>query len=127
MGTSSGSPIHFVREKDTKSLFITEGGLKGDIAHAISNNTFTCVAGVNQYSSLKPFLEKFVAENKTEFIYEAYDMDKFLNTICKGDYNTDCIKCEYYSKYLDKKVKNIEVFRYLSNESYYFRKKMENI
>lgn len=35
-------------------------------------------------------------------------MDKFLNTICKGDYNTDCIKCEYYSKYLDKNVKNIE-------------------
>lgn len=108
MGTSSGSPIHFVGEKDTKSLFITEGGLKGDIAHALSNNTFACVAGVNQYSSLKPFLEKFVAENKTEFIYEAYDMDKFLNTICKGDYNTDCINCEYYSKYLEKKVKNIE-------------------
>lgn len=108
MGVSSGSPIHFVGEKDTKILFITEGGLKGDIAHAISNNTFACVAGVNQYTTLKPFLEKFVAENKIKLIYEAYDMDKFLNTICKGDYNSDCIQCEHYSKYINEKVKDIE-------------------
>ena len=35
----------------------------------------------------------------TEAVYEAYDMDKLLKNVCRGDYNEKCAHCESYRKY----------------------------
>ena len=96
-GTPSGSPVHLSGELGAKTLFITEGPLKGDLAHALSGRTFGCVPGVNQYANLIPFL-KTMKELGTEFVYEAYDMDKRLKPVCRGDYNEKCSFCEQYRK-----------------------------
>lgn len=97
MGTSSGSPTHLVGKPGDGTVFITEGPLKGDLAHALSGRTFGCVPGVNQYANLPPFLQKMKLLG-TEFVYEAYDMDKLLKPVCRGDYNEKCRYCETYRK-----------------------------
>lgn len=53
------------------------------IAHALSGRTFVCVPGVNQFANLPAFLEQMKGLG-TEYIYEAYDMDKILKTECSG-------------------------------------------
>ena len=98
MGTSSGSPVHLAGSTGEKTIFITEGPLKGDLAHALSGRTFGCVPGANQYANLPPFLQAMKLMG-TEAVYEAYDMDKLLKTVCRGDYNEKCANCESYRKY----------------------------
>ncbi len=98
MGTSSGSPVHLAGSPGEKTIFITEGPLKGDLAHALSGRTFGCVPGANQYANLPPFLQAMKLMG-TEAVYEAYDMDKLLRTVCRGDYNEKCAHCESYRKY----------------------------
>ena len=97
LGTSSGSPVHLAGSPGEKTVFITEGPLKGDLAHALSGRTFGCVPGANQYANLPPFLQA-VKLMGTENVYEAYDMDKLLKTVCRGDYNEKCVHCENYKK-----------------------------
>ena len=97
MGVSSGSPVHLVGESGAKVVFVTEGPLKGDVAHFLSGRTFACVPGANQYANLASFLKTMKALG-TEFVYEAYDMDKLLKPVCKGDYNEKCQYCEHYRK-----------------------------
>lgn len=97
MGTTSGSPVHLSGEPGAKVLFVTEGPLKGDVAFALTGRTFASVPGVNQYANLEPFLKAMKAMG-TEFVYEAYDMDKLLSPVCKGDYNEKCIHCPSYKK-----------------------------
>lgn len=96
-GTSSGSPVHLAGNPGEKTVFITEGPLKGDLAHALSGRTFGCVPGANQYANLPPFLQE-MKRMGTQSVYEAYDMDKLLKTTCMGDYNEKCIQCENYRK-----------------------------
>lgn len=96
-GTSSGSPTHLAGEQGAGTVFITEGPLKGDLAHALSGKTFGCVPGANQYANLPAFLSE-MKEYGTAFIYEAYDMDKLLKPICKGDYNEKCSYCPQYQR-----------------------------
>lgn len=98
MGTSSGSPIHLAGTPGERTIFVTEGPLKGDLAHALSGRTFGCVPGANQYANLPLFLQA-MKQMGTEMVYEAYDMDKLLKTICRGDYNEKCIHCENYRKF----------------------------
>ena len=98
MGASSGSPVHLAGSPGEKTIFITEGPLKGDLAHALSGRTFGCVPGANQYANLPPFLQAMKLMG-TEAVYEAYDMDKLLKTACRGDYNEKCVHCENYRKY----------------------------
>ena len=98
MGTSSGSPIHLAGRSGEKTIFVTEGPLKGDLAHALSGRTFGCVPGANQYANLPPFLQA-MKQMGTEAVYEAYDMDKLLKPVCRGDYNEKCVHCENYQKY----------------------------
>lgn len=86
MGTSSGSPVHLIGEPGAKNLFITEGPLKEDLSHALSERTFGCVPGASKYANLSPFLQSMIKQG-TEFVYEAYDMDKILKPVCRGDYN----------------------------------------
>ena len=97
MGTSSGSPVHLAGSPGEKTIFITEGPLKGDLAHALSGRTFGCVPGANQYANLPPFLRE-MKQMGTQSVYEAYDMDKLLRTACRGDYNEKCTHCENYRK-----------------------------
>ncbi|MCL2841624.1 MAG: hypothetical protein FWE05_12730 [Defluviitaleaceae bacterium] len=51
-GNSSGSPIHFIGDPTAKRVFITEGALKGDIAHALTGYTFICIPGVKSIKSV---------------------------------------------------------------------------
>ena len=97
MGTSSGSPVHLAGNPGEKTVFVTEGPLKGDLAHALSGRTFGCVPGANQYANLPPFLQAMKLMG-TKAVYEAYDMDKLLKTACRGDYNEKCVHCENYRK-----------------------------
>ena len=97
-GTSSGSPVHLAGNPGEKTVFVTEGPLKGDLAYALSGRTFGCVPGANQYANLPPFLQAMKLMG-TETVYEAYDMDKLLKTACRGDYNEKCVHCENYRKY----------------------------
>ena len=96
-GTSSGSPVHLAGNPGEKTVFVTEGPLKGDLAHVLSGRTFGCVPGANQYANLPPFLPAMKLMG-TETVYEAYDMDKLLKTACGGDYNEKCVHCENYRK-----------------------------
>ena len=96
-GTTSGSPVHFVGKPGDKTVFVTEGPLKGDLAHALSGRTFLCVPGVNQSANLMPVLNE-MKELGTRFLYEAYDMDKLLRPVCQGDYSENCKECPYYRK-----------------------------
>lgn len=101
MGASSGSPIHLAGMPGDKIAFVTEGPLKGDIAHALSGRTFVCVPGVNQYANLPVFLEEMKGLG-TKYIYEAYDMDKMLKTECRGDYDEKCVQCPNSHRKWDK-------------------------
>lgn len=94
-GASSGSPIHLAGKPGDRIVFVTEGPLKGDVAHVLSGRTFACVPGVNQYTNLPAFLEE-MKELGTKHIYEAYDMDKMLKTECQGDYDDKCMQCPNY-------------------------------
>lgn len=102
-GASSGSPVHLAGEPGAKVLFITEGPLKGDLAHAVSGRTFGCVAGVNQYGNLPAFLSE-MKDCGTESIYEAYDMDKLTRTVCRGDYGEKCASCPHYLKWQEREI-----------------------
>lgn len=93
MGASSGSPVHFVGDSRTETVFVTEGPLKGDLSHALSGKAFVCVPGVNQYAGLLPVLER-LKQNGTKLVYEAYDMDKFFNCACRHDCYDKCSACE---------------------------------
>lgn len=77
-GVSSGSPFHFIGDPHAKVVYITEGALKGDIAHELLGKSFGCVAGVSQYTSLRKLLAD-LKERGTETICEAYDADKQSN------------------------------------------------
>lgn len=91
-GVSSGSPVHVIGNLDVETVYITEGALKGTIAHYLSGNTFVCVAGVNQYRNLKPVLQE-LQKRKLKYICEAYDMDKKMKVVCDGQYSK-CKACE---------------------------------
>lgn len=103
MGASSGSPTHLAGNPGERIVYITEGPLKGDLAYALSGRTFCCVPGANQYANLPIFLQQMKALG-SRFIYEAYDMDKLLKPVCRGDYNEKCIQCENYKKNWKEKV-----------------------
>lgn len=84
MGTSSKASIHFVGEPCSRVVYITEGALKADIAHALTGRTFAALIGANNTSGLDE-LFAFLRKNGTEEIIEAKDMDKYSNdTVSKG-------------------------------------------
>lgn len=78
MGTSSGSPVHFVGDPCSRVVYVTEGCLKANVAHALSGRTFAAVLGANNVSGLDD-LFAFLQKNGTQEIIEAQDMDKFSN------------------------------------------------
>ena len=115
MGTSSGSPIHFVGNPRDEIVFLTEGPLKGDIASFLSGRSFACVPGVNQYANL-PELIAQLKRLRVKMVYETYDMDKLLNTVCQADYNTDCVTCAFrQEKGKHQCLKKIEKRKHIQN------------
>lgn len=78
MGVTSGNPIHFVGDPSSRVVYVTEGALKADIAHALTGRTFAATVGVNNTKGLDE-LFAFLRRNGTEEIVEAEDMDKFCN------------------------------------------------
>lgn len=91
-GVSSGSPVHVIGDLTQKNIYITEGALKGTIAHYLSGETYVCVAGVNQYRNLEPLLSELKVHGIQE-VCEAYDMDKKMQILCKNDYGEACNTC----------------------------------
>lgn len=84
MGVTSGSPVHFVGNPFARTIYVTEGILKADIAHYLMDRSFVAIAGANNVAQLEPLLA-FLAQNGTELIVEAHDMDKYSNEmIAKG-------------------------------------------
>lgn len=90
-GVSSGSPVHIIGNRYAKEIYVTEGALKGTIAHYLTGHTFVCVAGVNQHRNLKPVLEA-LCQCGAESVVEAYDMDKKMKTDCNRHYSK-CKSC----------------------------------
>ena len=78
MGTSSGSPVHIIGDTDADEVYVTEGPLKGTIAHYMTGKTFLCVAGVTQYRKM-PEILKALKQRKLARVSEAYDMDKLIH------------------------------------------------
>ena len=77
-GTSSGAPIHFIGDPATKRIYITDGALKGAVAHTLTNYTFICVPGVKCLGGLDDLLSCLTANGVTEAV-EAFNMSKLTN------------------------------------------------
>lgn len=78
MGTTSGSPVHFIGNPFARTIYLTEGILKADIAHCLMNRSFLAIAGANNVSQLDP-LFALLSQNGTELIVESHDIDKYQN------------------------------------------------
>jgi len=78
MGVTSGSPVHFIGDPSARVVYVIEGLLKADISHCLTNRTFAAIAGANNTSQLDT-LFALLAQNGTEEIIEAHDMDKYSN------------------------------------------------
>ena len=76
LGVTSGSPIHFAGSSSARVVYVTEGALKADIAHALTGRTFAATVGVNNTMGMDE-LFAFLRRNGMEEIIEAEDMDKF--------------------------------------------------
>ena len=74
-GCSSNSPVDISGNLDCKALYVTEGALKGQIAHALSGKTFASIAGVSQMKELEKLLIRLKRAGKCEIIVDALDMD----------------------------------------------------
>lgn len=101
MGTSSGSPVHMIGDADAEEVYVTEGPLKGTIAHYMTGKTFLCVAGVTQYKKLPQILET-LKQRKLARVSEAFDMDKLIRCAVRPDRCWECDKrsmCEAYKGY----------------------------
>lgn len=79
--SKSVSTVHHVGidpENPPKKVYLTEGGLKADVANALSGMPFIAMAGVNNPCGLKETLEELKAIG-VEQICVAFDMDLYKN------------------------------------------------
>lgn len=77
-GCSSGSPVHLIGDRNAKTVYVTEGILKADVAHCLTGRTFAAIAGANNLTALED-LFKVISRTGTQLIVEAHDMDKYKN------------------------------------------------
>ncbi len=79
MKSGSGAKTwpHFVGYPE-KTIYLTEGGLKGDIAHRFSGDPFICIPGVNATKNLEPALNR-LKDYGVKHIKTAFDMDFYTN------------------------------------------------
>lgn len=94
-GITSGSPVHFVGDPTDKVIYLTEGPIKANVAHALCGKSFIAVAGVNNLSALNIVLQK-LKENQVKEIVEVYDMDKYQNEhVLNGSKNLNIMLNSY--------------------------------
>lgn len=75
-GTRSRSWIHVTGNVDAKVAYLTEGGLKGDVASFLDGDAlFVCFAGINALGDLSQVL----AALNVDEVAVALDMDKLTN------------------------------------------------
>ena len=77
-GASPGTPIHFIGDPTAKRIYVTDGSLKGTVAHTLTNQTFVCLPGVKSMGGLDNLL-KCLKENGTTEALEAFNMDKLTD------------------------------------------------
>ena len=95
-GTGSRSPVTFLGNPFDKTVRVTEGILKATVAYSLSGYSFLGTPGVNQYKELKKALI-VLKQNGLEEVQEYYDMDKYLDIRCFGDYKPSvCSGCARY-------------------------------
>lgn len=76
-GTRNRSCIHVTGDIRAKTVYLTEGGLKGDVASFLDHDAlFLCFAGVTAVAGLK---EALMALDNIEEVVIALDMDKLMN------------------------------------------------
>lgn len=76
-GTRSRSYIHVTGNLSARTAYLTEGGLKGDVASFLDHDAlFLCFAGVTATAGIKEML--FSMKNIEEVVV-ALDMDKLMN------------------------------------------------
>ena len=78
LGVGSGSPVHFAGSMNVKTICVTEGGLKGTIAHCLTGWTFACLAGAGQYANFSKYIP-YLKSVGVEEVAVAYDMDMLTN------------------------------------------------
>jgi len=77
-GTSSGAPIHFTGDPAAKRVYITDGFIKGAVAHSLTNHTFICLPGVKSLTGLDDLLCCLKANGTVEAI-EALNINKLTD------------------------------------------------
>lgn len=108
-GVSCGSPYHFVGNPTDKTVYITEGSLKADVAHSLLGKSFGAVAGVSQFGALRDLFSN-LKERGIETICEAYDMD------CKTNPNVESARRKMIE--IAKKEFGFQVYSVSWNEEY---------
>lgn len=94
-GVTSGSPVHFAGNPFSRTIYVTEGLLKADIAHCLTDRSFAAVAGANNVKPLEP-LFALLAQNGTELVIEAHDMDKYSNEMTARGSSQICRMARQY-------------------------------
>lgn len=124
-GCGTGNFVHYATDflydfrknkevADIKStIIITEGALKGDLAHFYSHLPFMCVGGVNNIGKIKSELLSWNGQIKN--VVCAYDMDYLTNSnVQRAEENlknlVNSAGCEYYRAYWDTRFKGIDDF-----------------
>lgn len=75
-GTRCPARIHVTGNQSSRIAYLTEGGLKGDVASFLDNDAlFVCFAGVNSLANLKDVLMSLDIDE----VAVALDMDKLTN------------------------------------------------
>ena len=95
MGITSGSPVLFLGNPNARTVYVTEGILKGYIAHTVMDRTFASTPGANNVKNLEALFQ-FLAKNGTEQIIEAQDMDKYSNTMTEKGASTIYLMARQY-------------------------------
>ena len=76
-GTRSHSYIHVTGNLSARTAYLTEGGLKGDVASFLDHDAlFLCFAGVTATAGIK---EVLLSMKSIEEVVVALDMDKLMN------------------------------------------------
>ena len=85
-GASPGAPIHFIGDPAAKRVYVTDGALKGTIAHNLTGHTFICLPGANSLKGLDDLLLCLKANGTVEAV-EAFNISKLANEQAKESAN----------------------------------------
>jgi len=77
-GVTSGAPIHFIGDPAAQRIYVTDGALKGTIAHTLTGYTFICLPRAKELDNLDGILENIKANGTIEAI-EALNINKLTD------------------------------------------------